>query len=40
MLFFVFIVIFVASLVIFDKMFDSDLIAGMCAVLAALVLTI
>lgn len=34
MLFFVFIAILVVSLVIFDKMFDSDIIAGMCAVLA------
>lgn len=36
MLFFVFIAILVASLVIFDKAVDSDLIAGSCAVLAVL----
>lgn len=36
MLFFVFIAILIASLVIFDKMFDSDLIAGICGVLAVL----
>lgn len=36
MLFFVFIAILVASLVIFDKMWDNDLIAGICAVLAVL----
>ena len=38
MLFFVFIAILIASFVIFDKMFDSDLIAGSCAVLAVLAL--
>lgn len=38
MLFFVFIAILVASIVIFDKAFDSDLIAGSCAVLAVLAL--
>lgn len=38
MLFFVFIAILIASFVIFDKMFDSDLIADSCAVLAVLAL--
>lgn len=36
MLFFVFIAILIVSLVVFDKMFDIDLIAGICAVLAVL----
>lgn len=36
MLFFVFIAILIVSLVVVDKMFDNDLIAGICAVLAVI----